>query len=150
MQVSVFMWVTSVELWVKRKDHKNLPRSPHHKINFTEWRADKTVLHKSLQASSARQPFKIKRSVKTQCGSWFRSPTAVLFSPALKPCTHTYTWLLSEPRFWQMCPSNSVLKKAFRVAKVTLPSYNPVLNLWICGSRKLGFVLVSLQVVSQV
>lgn len=143
------MRVSSVELWVKRKDHKILPCSPHQKINFTEGRADETVPRKSLQTSSARQSFKIERSMKTQCGSWFRSPTAVLFSPALKSCTHTYTWLFSEPRFWQMCPLNSVLKKAFRVAKTTLLSYNPLLHLWICGRRRPGFVLVS-RLVSEV
>lgn len=41
--VSLFMQVASVELWVKRKDHKILLCSLQYKINFSEWRAGKTV-----------------------------------------------------------------------------------------------------------
>lgn len=48
------MQATSEELWVKRKDHKILLCYPHYKINFSEWRAGKTVPQKSLQAGSAR------------------------------------------------------------------------------------------------
>lgn len=48
--ISLLIQVTSVELRVKKKDCKILLCSPLYKINFSEWRAGKTVPHKSLQA----------------------------------------------------------------------------------------------------
>lgn len=142
---------------------QDLTWSPDCNINLTEWRTDKTAPHKSLQASCARQFFKIKRSTKTKCSSWFWSLTAVLFSPALKPCTHAYvaiqwtqiltnvSFKLSSQKSFQSSKNNTALQRPFmapqeedvvicwKIIKLNIWDIKAGLQHWKCWKKVKSF-----------
>lgn len=133
MQVTIFMRVT-VALWVNRNGHTPLTTGA---ISMNEGltRLNHVGPHNPAVHESHLK-YKGKRKPSASVGSGPFLWVSSLY-------THTNTWLFNEPRLWQMCPSNSVLKKTFKVVKITLPSCNPVLHLWICGKWSLCFLLVS-------
>lgn len=101
MQVTIFMCMT-VALWIKRKGHIPLITKI---ISMNE---GLTRLNHIGPCNPAVQDshLKIQRSKKTQCVSWFRSPTTVLFSLDLHPL-HTHKHLAIQ---WNQTLTNVSFK----------------------------------------